>query len=178
MAAWCAGAGICIRQSRFGATLLGSGTRGQLDYTGNRRSRRAIGDAQVPVQRVTRLGEHCRSLSRGAGQVAVSGKRRQHGRSAFPARTRPSKKRKNLANRRLYAAAQQSRKDAAMSTSRTLKKIVAGALLSGVAVTGMGLTVGTAQAQPRSLPPDTWPSAGRRSSTARRIRAIQMLPGR
>ena len=40
-----------------------------------------------------------------------------------------------------------------MDTSRTLKKIFAGALLSGVAVTGMGLTLGTAQAQPRSGPP-------------------------
>jgi hypothetical protein len=39
-----------------------------------------------------------------------------------------------------------------MATSHTLKKIFAGALLSGVAITGMGLTLGSAQAQPRSVP--------------------------
>jgi hypothetical protein len=40
-----------------------------------------------------------------------------------------------------------------MGTSRTLKKILAGALLSGIAVTGMVLAPGTAQARPRSLTP-------------------------
>ena len=35
-------------------------------------TRRAIGDAQVPVQRVARLREHCGSVSRGAGRVSVS----------------------------------------------------------------------------------------------------------
>ena len=34
--------------------------------------RRAIGDAQVPVQRIARLREHCGSVSRGAGRVSVS----------------------------------------------------------------------------------------------------------
>ena len=36
-------------------------------------ARRAIGDAQVPVQRVARLREHGGSLSRGAGQGSGSG---------------------------------------------------------------------------------------------------------
>ena len=35
-------------------------------------ARRAIGDAQVPVQRIARLREHCGSVSRGAGRVSVS----------------------------------------------------------------------------------------------------------
>jgi hypothetical protein len=39
-----------------------------------------------------------------------------------------------------------------MGTSRILKKIVGGALLSGVAVSGMGFTLGTAQALPADGP--------------------------
>ena len=35
-------------------------------------TRRAIGDAQVPVHRIARLREHCGSVSRGAGRVSVS----------------------------------------------------------------------------------------------------------
>ena len=35
-------------------------------------ARRAIGDEQVPVQRIARLREHCGSVSRGAGRVSVS----------------------------------------------------------------------------------------------------------
>lgn len=35
-------------------------------------TRRAVGDAHVPVQRVARLGEHCGSVSRGVGRVSVS----------------------------------------------------------------------------------------------------------
>ena len=34
--------------------------------------RRAIGDAQVPVQRIARLREHCGSVSRGAGRVSAN----------------------------------------------------------------------------------------------------------
>jgi hypothetical protein len=40
-----------------------------------------------------------------------------------------------------------------MDTSRTPKKIFAGALLSGAAVTAVGLALGTAQAEPSSVPP-------------------------
>lgn len=41
-----------------------------------------------------------------------------------------------------------------MDTTRTLKSMIAGALVFGsIAVTGMGLTLGTAQAEPRSVPP-------------------------
>ena len=40
-----------------------------------------------------------------------------------------------------------------MDRSRTLKKLFAGALLSGVAVTGMGLALGTAHADSGSVPP-------------------------
>jgi hypothetical protein len=41
-----------------------------------------------------------------------------------------------------------------MDNTRTVKSILSGALLfGGVAVTGIGLTVGTAQAQPDPLPP-------------------------
>ena len=36
-------------------------------------ARRAIGDAQVPVQRIARLREHCGSLSRGAGRAVRIG---------------------------------------------------------------------------------------------------------
>ena len=36
-------------------------------------TRRAIGDAQVPVQRIARLREHCGSLSRGAGRAVRIG---------------------------------------------------------------------------------------------------------
>jgi len=39
-----------------------------------------------------------------------------------------------------------------MNTTHTLKNIFAGALLSGLAVTGMGLTVGTAAAQHSFVP--------------------------
>ena len=35
-------------------------------------ARRAIGDAQVPVQRIARLREHCGSVSRGAGRVSAN----------------------------------------------------------------------------------------------------------
>jgi hypothetical protein len=48
----------------------------------------------------------------------------------------------------------QQRKDLAMDTTRPLKSMLGGALLFGsVAVTGIGLAPGTAQAQPSSLPP-------------------------
>jgi len=40
-----------------------------------------------------------------------------------------------------------------MSPNRTVRKIVAGGLLSGAALAGMGLLAGTAQAQPAAAPP-------------------------
>jgi hypothetical protein len=45
-----------------------------------------------------------------------------------------------------------------MNTTHTLKRILAGALLSGgVAVAGLGLGAGTAQAGPGFVPLDAWP---------------------
>jgi hypothetical protein len=44
-----------------------------------------------------------------------------------------------------------------MNTTRTLKRIIAGTLLSGgVAVAGLGLAAGTAQADPQSSGPFQW----------------------
>ena len=43
------------------------------------RGRRAVGDAQVPVQRITRLREHGGSVSRGARQDSVSTRTRRTG---------------------------------------------------------------------------------------------------
>ena len=64
-------------------------------------TRRAIGDAQVPVQRIARLREHCGSLSRGAGRaVRIGSVYAAHERSPEmffsnslpgPARSRPAK---------------------------------------------------------------------------------------
>ncbi len=45
--------------NQFGTNTMSRATRG----------RRAVGDAQVPVHRVARLREHCRSVSRGAGRI-------------------------------------------------------------------------------------------------------------
>jgi len=48
----------------------------------------------------------------------------------------------------------QGMQEAAMEITGALKRIIAGALLSGgVAVAGLGLTAGIAQAQPGSVPP-------------------------
>jgi hypothetical protein len=43
-----------------------------------------------------------------------------------------------------------------MNTDCTLKRIMAGALLSGVAVAGLGLAAGTAQALPGPAPRYMW----------------------
>jgi hypothetical protein len=49
------------------------------------------------------------------------------------------------------------RKEAAMYNTRALKKAIVGALLAGsVAVSGVGLTTGTAQADPFAAQPHTW----------------------
>jgi hypothetical protein len=47
-----------------------------------------------------------------------------------------------------------------LDTTRTVKKIIAGALLSGGAVAGFGLAPGTAEAHPGFMPPMHGPLPG------------------